>query len=151
MASELKAQLKEQMKAAMKAKDKPRLSVIRSIQAAIKQVEIDQQTELADDAQVLPVLDKMLKQRRDSYQQYIDADRPELAETEQFEMDVIQSFLPQPLTDEEVTQMIETAVAETQAASMQDMGKVMGVLKPQMQGRADMSVVSQKLKARLNA
>jgi uncharacterized protein YqeY len=150
MASELKATLMAEMKTAMKAKDKPRLSVIRSIQAAIKQVEIDKQITLDSDADVLPVLDKMLKQRRDSYQQYMDAERPELAETEAFEMDVIQSFLPQPLTDDEMTQLIDEAVAETGAASMQDMGKVMGLLKPKMQGRADMGEVSKKIKAKLN-
>lgn len=149
MSSELKASLTSAMKAAMKAKEKERLSVIRSMLAAIKQVEVDNQTTLEDDAEVLPILDKMLKQRRDSQQQYLDADRPELAEQEAYEMTIIQEFLPQPLSEEEIAQMIDEAVAEMGASSMQDMGKVMGALKPKMQGRADMAEVSKLIKAKL--
>ncbi len=146
--SNLKERLTAEMKAAMKAKDKDRLLVIRTMQAAIKQVEIDNQTTL-DDAGILAVLDKMLKQRRDSIKQYTDANRPELAEKEAYEMTVIQEFMPQPLTPEEIEQMVEEAMAETGASSMQDMGKVMGVLKPKMQGRADMGEVSKMIKAKL--
>lgn len=135
---------------AMKAKEKARLGVIRSMLAAIKQVEIDSQTTLEDDAAVLAILDKMLKQRRDSQQQYEDAGRPELAEQEAYEMTVIQDFLPQPLTETEVAELVESAIAEVSAASMQDMGKVMGLLKPKMQGRADMAVVSKLIKAKLS-
>jgi len=146
--SNLKERLTAEMKAAMKAKDKDRLLVIRTMQAAIKQVEIDNQSTL-DDAGILAVLDKMLKQRRDSIKQYTDANRPELAEKEAYEMTVIQEFMPQPLTPEEIEQMVEEAMAETGASSMQDMGKVMGVLKPKMQGRADMGEVSKMIKAKL--
>lgn len=149
MSSELKATLTSAMKAAMKAKEKARLTVIRSMLAAIKQVEIDNQTTLEDDAKVLPILDKMLKQRRDSEKQYLEADRPELAEQEAFEMTVIQDFLPQALTEAEIAEMVEAMIAELGASSMQDMGKVMGQLKPKMQGRADMAEVSKLIKAKL--
>ena len=149
MSSEIKANLTSEMKAAMKAKEKERLTVIRSMLAAIKQVEVDNQTAVDDDAEILPILDKMLKQRRDSQQQYVDAGRPELAEQEAFEMTVIQSFLPSPLTEDEISGLIDEAVAQTGAASMQDMGKVMGLLKPKMQGRADMAEVSKLIKAKL--
>ncbi|GAB6035312.1 GatB/YqeY domain-containing protein [Galenea microaerophila] len=147
--SNLKDQLTAEMKTAMKAKDKDRLLVIRTIQAAIKQVEIDNQTTL-DDAGVLAVLDKMVKQRRDSIKQYTDANRPELAEKEAYEITVIQEFMPQPLTPEEIEQMVDEALAETGASSMQEMGKVMGILKPKMQGRADMGEVSKLIKAKLS-
>jgi len=147
--SNLKEQLTAEMKAAMKAKDKDRLLVIRTIQAAIKQVEIDNQTTL-DDSGILAVLDKMVKQRRDSIKQYTDANRPELAEKEAYEITVIQEFMPQPLTPEEIEQMVDEALAETGASSMQEMGKVMGILKPKMQGRADMGEVSKLIKAKLS-
>ncbi|MDG4812692.1 GatB/YqeY domain-containing protein [Hydrogenovibrio sp. 3SP14C1] len=150
MPSELKAHLTSEMKAAMKAKEKERLVVIRSMLAAIKQVEIDNQTTLEDDAEVLPILDKMLKQRRDSLQQYEEAGRPELAEQEALEMKIIQDFLPQPLTEAEVSQLVDEAIADVSASSMQDMGKVMGLLKPKMQGRADMAEVSKLIKAKLS-
>ncbi|WP_028485894.1 GatB/YqeY domain-containing protein [Thiomicrorhabdus chilensis] len=149
MSSELKAQLTAAMKAAMKAKEKERLVVIRSLLAAIKQVEIDEKIEL-DDAAVLAVLDKAMKQRRDAQQQYIDADRADLAEQEAYEMTVIQDFMPQALTEDEINSLIEQAVTETAASSMQDMGKVMGLLKPKMQGRADMGQVSKLIKAKLS-
>lgn len=149
MSSELKAQLTAAMKAAMKAKEKERLVVIRSLLAAIKQVEIDEKIEL-DDAAVLAVLDKAMKQRRDAQQQYIDADRADLAEQEAYEMTVIQDFMPQALTENEINSLIEQAVTETAASSMQDMGKVMGLLKPKMQGRADMGQVSKLIKAKLS-
>lgn len=149
MSSELKAQLTAAMKAAMKAKEKERLVVIRSLLAAIKQVEIDEKIEL-DDAAVLAVLDKAMKQRRDAQQQYIDADRADLAEQEAYEMTVIQDFMPQALTEDEINSLIEQAVTETAASSMQDMGKIMGLLKPKMQGRADMGQVSKLIKAKLS-
>lgn len=148
--SDLKAQLKSDTVAAMKAGDKPRLSTIRLISAAIKQREIDERIEL-DDTAVLAVLDKMAKQRRDSITQFEKAGRNDLVEIEVFELDIIQSYLPQALSDEEIEQLIESTIAATGAAGMRDMGKVMGQLKPQLQGRADMGAVSAKLKARLNA
>jgi len=150
MSSELKAQLTSEMKVAMKAKEKARLGVIRSMLAAIKQVEIDSQATLEDDAAVWAILDKMLKQRRDSQKQYEDAGRPELAEQEAYEITVIQDFLPQPLTDAEVSELVEAAIEAVSAASMQDMGKVMAILKPKMKGRADMAVVSKIIKAKLS-
>lgn len=150
MSSEIKATLSSEMKMAMKAKQKARLVVIRSMQAAIKQIEIDGQTTIEDDATVLPILDKMLKQRRDSFKQFTDAERPELAEKEAFEMEIIQEFLPQPLTEDEIVKLIAEAIAESGASSMQEMGKVMGLLKPQMQGRADMGKVSGLIKSQLS-
>ncbi len=146
--SELKQRLTEEMKAAMKAGDKARLGVVRSMLAAIKQVEVDSQKQLSDE-EIIAVLDKQVKQRRDSIQQYADAGREDLAEQERYEMTVIQEFLPQPLSDEEIAALIDEAIAETGAAGMQDMGKVMGVLKPKMQGRADMGEVSKRVRARL--
>lgn len=150
MSSEIKATLSSEMKMAMKAKQKARLVVIRSMQAAIKQIEIDGQTTIEDDATVLPILDKMLKQRRDSFKQFTDAERPELAEKEAFEMEIIQEFLPQPLTEDEIVKLVAEAIAESGASSMQEMGKVMGLLKPQMQGRADMGKVSGFIKSQLS-
>lgn len=147
--SELKQALTAEMKACMKAKDKDRLGVVRSLLAAIKQVEIDNQTTLEDDAEVLAILDKAMKQRKDSHQQYVDADRPDLAEQEAYEMSVIQDFMPQPLTADEINALIDEAMSATGAGSMQDMGKVMGMLKPKMQGRADMGEVSKLIKAKL--
>lgn len=141
----LKTRIKDEMKTAMKGGDKARLGVIRLIMAAIKQIEVDQRVEL-DDAQIVAVLDKMLKQRRESIKQYTDAGRNDLAEVEQAEIGVIQDFLPQALTDSELDTMIQQAITETGAVSIKDMGKVMGVLKPKMTGRADMSVVSSKIK-----
>jgi uncharacterized protein YqeY len=136
------------MKTAMKAGDKTRLGVIRLMLAAIKQREIDERIDL-DDAQVLAVLDKMVKQRRDSITQYSGAGREDLAEIERFEIEVIQSYLPRALTDDELTALIDAAMASTQASAMSDMGKVMGLLKPQIQGRADMGSVSARVKQRL--
>lgn len=144
----LKLQIQSDMKTAMKAGDKTRLGVIRLMLAAIKQREIDERIEL-DDAQVLAVLDKMIKQRRDSISQYSGAGREDLAEIERFEVEVIQSYLPRALTDEELTSLIDTAMASTQASAMSDMGKVMGLLKPRIQGRADVGSVSARVKQRL--
>ena len=144
----LKEQLTAEMKACMKAKNKERLVVVRSLLAAIKQVEIDNQTTV-DDAGALTIIDKAMKQRRDSHQQFLDADRPDLAEQEAYEMTVIQDFMPEALTEEEINALIDEAMASSGAATMQDMGKVMGLLKPKMQGRADMSVVSKLIKVKL--
>ncbi|MEA1988635.1 MAG: GatB/YqeY domain-containing protein [Pseudomonadota bacterium] len=144
----MKEQLTAEMKACMKAKDKERLQVVRSILAAIKQVEIDNQITV-DDAGVLAILDKAMKQRRDSHQQFTDADRPDLAEQEAYEMSVIQDFMPQALTEDEINALIDDAMTKTGASTMQDMGKVMGLLKPEMQGRADMGQVSKLIKAKL--
>lgn len=149
MSCELKLTLSNAMKDAMRAKQKERLLVIRTMQAAIKQIEIDSHITIEDDADILPILDKMLKQRRESEKQYLEAGRADLAEVEAFEMTVIQEFLPQALTTEEIQDMIAVAVTESGAATMQEMGKVMALLKPQMQGRADMSEVSKLIKAKL--
>jgi uncharacterized protein YqeY len=144
----LKDQLSEAMKAAMRAKDKDRLGVIRLIQAAIKQKEVDERIEL-DDTAVLAVLDKMLKQRRDSIKQYSDAGRTDLADKEEYEVSVIQEYMPAQLTDDEINAIIDAAIAETGASSMKEMGQVMGKVRPQVQGRADMGAVSGLIKARL--
>jgi hypothetical protein len=141
-------QLKQEQKSAMKAKDKPRLGTIRLALSAIKQREVDEKITLTDD-DILAVLTKMVKQRRDSVAQYEEAGRQELADAEQAEIAVLEEFMPQPLTEEEVSALIETAIADSGAAGMQDMGKVMGVLKPQIQGRADMGKVSGLVRAKL--
>ena len=144
----LKAQLQDDMKSAMRTRDKERLGVIRMLMAAVKQREVDDREELAD-GDVLAVVEKMVKQRRDAEQQYRDANRPELADAEAAEIAVLENYLPTQLSEAEIDQAIENAIAESQAESMRDMGKVMGVLKPRLQGQADMAVVSQRLKARL--
>ena len=146
--SPLKAQINEAMKAAMRAKEKERLGTIRLVLAEIKKVEVDERID-PDDVRVTSILDKMVKQRRDSIKQFIDAGRDELAAKEQTEIEVIQEFLPQPLSEEEIASLIEEAIASTGATSMQDMGKVMGLLKPQMAGKADMGKVSRLIKQRL--
>ena len=138
------------MKAAMRAKDKPRLGAIRLIQADIKRIEVDERIEI-DDARVLAILDKMVKQRRDSITQYEAAGRQELADIEISEINVIQDFLPTPLTDAEIADIVQAAIAQTGAASMADMGKVMGIIKPQIQGRTDAGAVSGLIKAALNS
>jgi uncharacterized protein YqeY len=142
--------LKEEMKAAMKGGNKARLGVIRLILAAVKQVEVDERITL-DNERTIAVLDKMLKQRRESIRQFTDGNRMDLAEIEEAEILVIQDFMPQALTEAEIDAMVSEAVAESGAQSIKDMGKVMALLKTAMQGRADMSVVSQKIKAALSA
>ena len=142
--------LKDAQKDAMRAKDKQRLNPIRMVLAAIKQREIDEQITL-DDAGITSVIVKLVKQRRDSYTQYKDAGRDDLAEIEANEIAALETFLPQQLSDEEIIALIDAAIADTNAAGMQDMGKVMGSLKPQVQGRTDMGALSAKIKARLNA
>ncbi len=146
---DLKHQIKEDVKTAMRSKEKERLAALRLITASIKQREVDERIEL-DDIQVMTVLDKMVKQHRDSIQQYTKADRRDLVEKEQFELDIILGYLPRPLDTEEINIMIDEAITATGAASMRDMGKVMGQLKPALQGRADMGKVSALVKARLN-
>lgn len=141
----LKQRLTDDMKTAMRAKEKSRLGVIRLMLAAIKQVEVDQRIEL-DDATVLAILDKMVKQRRESIKQYEAAERTELAEQEKYEIDIIQHYLPEQLSEAEITDLINQAINATSAESMKDMGKVMAQLKPQVQGRADMGLVSKKIK-----
>ncbi len=148
MDQELKSRLQDDMKTAMRAKEKDRLLVIRGVIAAIKQREIDEQIEL-DDTQVLAVLDKLVKQRRDSAQQFRDADRLDLADKEDMEMAILQEYLPTALTESEITQLIDEAISASGAQSMKDMGKVMGILKPKAQGRADMSQVSALIKQKL--
>jgi hypothetical protein len=145
----LKETLQQDMKTAMRAGDKRRLGVIRLINAAVKQREVDERIEL-DDTQVTAVLDKMAKQRRESIEQYEKAGRDDLAEQENFELGVLQDYLPEQLSESEIDQLIDTAIEATGAASIKDMGKVMGQLKPQLAGRADMGAVSARIKSRLN-
>lgn len=144
----LKARLTDDMKTAMKGGDKQRLGVIRLVNAAIKQREVDERIEL-DDAQVLAVLEKMLKQRKDSVSQYEGAGREDLAAVERFEMGVIETYLPAQLSDAEVEAIVAKAVADSGASSAKDMGKVVGLVKPQVAGRADMGKVSALIKAKL--
>ena len=146
----LKEQITNDMKESMKSGDKDRLAVIRLILAAIKQREVDERITL-DDAQVLAVLDKMLKQRRESVVQFAQGNRPDLVAKEEAEIKVIQAYMPAQLSDSELDQLVAAAVAETGAASVKDMGKVMGVLKPKVAGKADMSAVSAKIKAKLGS
>jgi uncharacterized protein YqeY len=145
----LKAQIIDDMKAAMKSGEKARLGVIRLITAAIKQREVDERIEL-DDEQVLIVLDKMVKQRRDSIKQYTDAGREDLAAIEEAEVEIIQAYLPAALSEDEIAAIVEAAIAQTGASSMADMGKVMGIVKPQVQGRGDMGAVSGIVKQKLS-
>lgn len=144
----LKERLTDDMKAAMKGGEKDRLGVIRLINAAIKQREVDERIQL-DDAQVLAVLEKMLKQRRDSVNQYEAAARHDLAAVETFEIGVIQHYLPAPLSAAEIEAIVDKAIADSGAASARDMGKVVGLVKPQVAGRADMGQVSALVKQKL--
>jgi uncharacterized protein YqeY len=146
--SELKQHITTAIKDAMRAREKVRLGTIRLILAELKRVEVDERTEI-DDVRVLAILDKMNKQRRDSIAQFETAGRDDLAAIEREEMEVIATFLPAAFSSDEIAALIDTVIAQTGAASMQDMGKVMGVLKPQLQGRADMAAVSKLIKARL--
>jgi len=146
----MKKQINDAMKDAMRAKDKARLGAIRLMQAEFKRIEVDERIEI-DDARVLAVLDKMVKQRRDSINQYEAAGRQELADVEIAEIAVIQDFLPAALSDEEISAMVQAAIEQTGASSMADMGKVMSIIKPQIQGRADAGAVSGLVKAALTA
>ena len=138
-----------EVKVAMKARDKPRLGALRLIMADFKKIEVDERIEL-DDKRVLVILDKMIKQRKDSLKQFEDAGREDLANQEALEIAVIAEFLPEQLSDDEVSGLVKAAIAETGAGSMQDMGKVMAIVKPQIQGKADMGVVSGLVKAQLS-
>jgi len=149
-ASSLTETIRAAMKAAMKDKDKPRLQTIRLIQAEFKRIEVDERIEI-DDARALSVLDKMVKQRRDSAQQYTDAGRDELAEQENYEIGVIQEFLPEQLSEAEILELIDAAIAASGAEGMKAMGPVMGQLKPQLAGKADMGQVSALVKQRLTS
>ena len=146
----LKGQIQEDVKAAMRARDQKRLTALRLITAAIKQVEVDQRIEM-DDTAVLAVLDKMVKQRRDSLEQYTTAGRDDLAAQEQFELELISAYLPEALSEEKLAALIKQAVADTGASSIRDMGAVMNKLRPQVQGRADMKAVSNAVKQQLGA
>ncbi|MFL0804351.1 MAG: GatB/YqeY domain-containing protein [Agarilytica sp.] len=148
MASELKNTVSAAVKDAMRAKDKDRLGVLRMVMSEFKRIEVDERIEL-DDARVLAVLDKLVKQRKDSEKQYIDANRQDLADVESFEIGVIQAFLPEALTPEEITEIVKAAISESGAESMKEMGKVMAIVKPQVQGRADMGSISKIVKAEL--
>lgn len=147
--SNLKTQLQEDMKAAMRAKEKTTLDTIRLAMAAIKQKEVDERIEL-DDAAIIATLDKMIKQRRDAIVQYQQGGRPELAAKEQAEIETLQHYLPQPLSDDEIAALIHQAITDTGAKSIAQMGEVMGKLKPALQGRADMSQVSQQVRQQLS-
>jgi uncharacterized protein YqeY len=146
----LKDRIGEDMKAAMRARDADRLSAIRMLVAAVRQKEIDERIQL-DDAQTIAVVERLSKQRRDSIEQYEKAGRHDLAAREKFELDVLAGYLPQPASDEELAAEIDAAIAATSAASPQDIGKVMGLLKQRLAGRADLSKVSAQVRARLSA
>ena len=148
MTMSLKVQIQEDVKTAMRARDQKRLTALRLITAAIKQIEIDKRIEM-DDAAVLAVLDKMVKQRRDSLEQYEKAGRDDLAAQEKFELELIAVYLPEALSEEELASLIEQVIAETGASSIRDMGSVMNKLRAQVQGRADMKAVSNAVKAKL--
>ena len=146
----LKTQLTEDMKTAMRAKDQVSLSTIRLINAAIKQFEVDERTE-ADDAKVISILTKMVKQRKDSAKIYTEAGRQDLADKENAEIEILNRYLPQMMSAEEIKTVVEAAIAETSASGMADMGKVMGVLKTRLAGKADMGEVNKVLKTALTA
>lgn len=146
----IKDKINEDMKSAMRAHDTARLGTIRLLRAAVKQREIDEQIE-ATDAQVMEVIAKMVKQRRDSVEQYRAGGRDDLAQKEQAEIDVLQSYLPQQLTEEEITAIIDEAIQTAGVSGMAGMGKVMGLVKPRVTGRADLGKVSALVKARLTA
>jgi hypothetical protein len=149
-ASPLKARITEDMKSALKAGDKSRLGAVRLILAALKQIEVDTRATL-DDAQVIAALDKLAKQRRESISQYEQAGREDLAAQERFELEIIQGYLPAQLSDAEIDAMIDAAITESGASGIKEMGRVMGLLKPKLQGRADLGAVSAKIKARLGS
>lgn len=144
----LKQQITEDMKTAMRAKDTQRLGAIRLLLAAIKQREVDERIELSDE-QVIAAIEKMLKQRRESISQYEAANRQDLADVEKLEVSVLQGYMPQPLSEQEIEALVAEAISASGAAGIKDMGKVVGLLKPRMAGRADMGKVSAMVKARL--
>ena len=144
----LKAQILDDVKSAMRARDQKRLTALRLITSAIKQVEVDKRIEV-DDQMVLAILDKMVKQRRESLEQYRSAGRDDLAEQEEFEIELITAYLPEALSDDEISVLIKQAIAETGASSIRDMGAVMNKLRGELQGRADMKAVSNAVKEQL--
>jgi len=144
----LKARIQDDVKNAMRARQREQLAALRLVTAAIKQREVDERIELNDE-QVLAVLDKMVKQRRESLEQYRQAGRDDLADKEQFELDLIQTYLPEPLSEQELADLIRATIAEVGASNIRDMGSVMNALRGQVQGRADMKAVSQAVKAQL--
>lgn len=150
MTDSLKARILEDVKDAMRARDKARLGTLRMVTAAIKQREVDRRTSPLDDAAIVAVLEKMLKQRRESAGQYDSAGRDDLAAAEREEIAVIEDYMPRALDPAEVDAMIAAAIEDAGAATMKDMGRVMGLLKPRVQGRADMGAVSATVKARLS-
>ena len=147
--SALKTRINDDVKTAMRSKDKERLGTLRLLTAAIKQIEVDKRIEL-DDEQVVAVIEKMLKQRKDSIEQFEKAGRNELAEIEIKEVVILKEFMPEQMSDADVDSLIDQAIASTGAEAMKDMGKVMGLLKPQLAGKADMAAVSGKIKAKLS-
>ena len=148
-ASPLRARIDEDVKATMRARDRERLLVLRTLTAALKQREIDERIELTD-TDVLAVLDKMVKQRREALEQYRGASREDLAAQEQAEIEILGAYLPEPLSEAELDSLIAAAIDESGASSARDMGRVIGLLKPAVQGRADMAAVSRAVKARLS-
>lgn len=148
MTTSLKQQIQEDMKIALRAHDKQRLGVVRLILAAIKQVEVDERVEV-DDARITQILNKMIKQRRDSIAQYDQAKRDDLADQERLEVKIIQTYLPEPLSETDIDRIVSEAITKVGATSVKEMGKVMAELKDKLQGRADMTQISAKIKARL--
>jgi len=146
--SQIKQRIQEDIKAAMRDKDKARLGTLRMITAAIKQKEVDERVEL-DDTRVLAILDRLARQHRESILQYEQAGRSDLVDKEKSELAVVQEYLPEQLAEEEVVRLIQSAISETGATSMKDMGKVMGLLKPRIQGRTDMARAGELVKTRL--
>ena len=144
----IKQTISEDMKTLMRAKDTARLGAVRLLQASIKQKEVDERIELTDD-QVLSVIQKMLKQRKDSIEAYLKANRQDLIDQEQLEIDVLTKYMPEPLSDAEVSKIIDDVIAEVNATDMKDMGKVVGILKSQISGRADMGQVSKIVREKL--
>ncbi len=148
-ASTLKLKLQSDMKSSMKAGDKAKLSVIRLMLAAINQIEVDERIEL-DDSRITTVLDRMTKQRRESIEHFSRASRDDLTAIEEYELQIIREYLPEPLSEAEINTLVEQSIQTSGASSIKDMGRVMGLLKPQLQGRADMKKVSQLIKSRLD-
>ena len=147
MASSLKQRIQEDMKLALRAQEKQRLGVIRLILAAIKQIEVDERVEV-DDTRITQILNKMIKQRRDSIAQYDQAKRDDLADQERLEVGIIQAYLPEPLSEADIDRILSETITKVGATSVKDMGKVMAELKERLQGRADMTQISAKIKAR---
>ena len=145
----LLTQIQDDVKTAMRAKDKERLAALRLITAAIKQKEVDERVEV-DDAGALAILEKMIKQRKDSIEQFAKANRDDLIAKEQFELDIIQAYMPEQMSEAKISALVDEAVAASGAQGMKDMGKVMGQLKPKIAGKADMGLVSQLVKAKLS-